>query len=234
MDNTTPETPETPLAEAPETTEAPENSIDVFKRRSLEFIDSIQSSFSYINANTIENIKKFVNDSDEILMKDTATVLYKYAINITDVTAKQKLKNNDFKFMNGIVLFNGMLHLDKFKSENKSTKKVLTIHLNNLLASSIHTVDLSIENMDIKGISETIENNTVLSNLVNTLTNKLTSGNVDIPSLLTSLLTNPEGAKDNPAFKEIFDVVEKDIQKIDPDSLQDMTSDLMKMLKMKK
>ena len=208
-----------------------EAKIDIFRRLSLEFVDSIQASFSYIN--NLDDVRKLINESDDTLMKSTANALYKYAMNITDVTSNQKLKNNDFKFMNNIILFNQMLHLNKFRSENKSTRKVIAIHLNNLLASSIHTVDLSIQNMDIKGISETIENNSVLSNLVNTLTEKLTSGNIDISSLLGTLLTNPEGAKDNPAFKEIFDVVEKDIQKIDPSSLQDMTSDLMKMLKMK-
>lgn len=212
-------------------TDPTKTSLDTFKRVSLEFIESIDASFGYINKESLETIKRLLDNTDENLMKDTASMLYKYAINITDITSKQKLKNNDFKFMNEIVLFQNTLHLNKFKSENKSTKKVLVIHLNNLLAASIHTIDLSIENMDIKGISETIENNTILSNLVNTLTEKLTSKNVDITSLLGSLLTNPERAKDNPAFKEIFDIVEKDIQKIDKDSLQDMTNDLMKMLK---
>ncbi len=204
-----------------------------FKSVSMEFVKSIKQSFEYIKPEVITELENLIDACDSELMESVGKILYKYAIQITGVTSNNKLKNSDFKFLENIVLFNGILDLSKFKAENKKTKKTIVIYLGNILASSAEYVDFSIDNIDIKGITNTIENNNVLSNLVNSVTKKITSGNIDVGSLLGTLMTNPEKAKDNVHFKEIFDIVERDIKHIDTDSLHNLTNDLVKMLNIK-
>lgn len=207
-----------------------------FQKSVAEFLDSLEKSFTYLNSDVLKDIRKHVQENPDVMV-ETGMTLFKYVQQLKHVMASKKLKNNDYKFLNDIKLFE-KLSLDQFKGENKKTKHSICSHLNNILATSLNHIDPKlvqesipfIESIDIERVKSTIDNNDILSNLVESVTEQIQRDNINPSELLMGMLSNPSSIH-NGKFKKIYDLIQNDVQKIDKGTLDTITKDFSNMFK---
>jgi hypothetical protein len=195
----------------------------------LEFINNIKRSFSYVQ---VDEMALLAQSDTKEFKQSVIDALYGYAAVMTRVS-NGKVKNNDFKFLNDITIMG--LSLSVFKGENKNTKRMIVSHLVNILAAGIQDKDIVVpagtlvpvptgsamkpSQDSLKELMSEIGKDNVLGTMIQDVSAKISSGQIDPNKLLATLLSNPSGAASDPAFKDIFDIVQRDVDKINPKSL---------------
>jgi hypothetical protein len=107
------------------------------------FIDEISLSFDYIEKQTIDNIKKYIEqirgdpDLFKTFVKNTLLHLKGFESEMSFVLfSKQKVRSNSYSFLSNIKLFgDDLLNFNVFDNENKNTKKSLIKYIYNIYMS---------------------------------------------------------------------------------------------------
>ena len=107
-----------------------------------DFANELDIAFEYID--NVQSIKEFISQMKsneqklDAFLKSVNSDLCPYEVTIGQVaTTNGKLRTRDFDFFEELVLFSGLLPFNKFKSENKNTKKVLVTYLYNMYMASV-------------------------------------------------------------------------------------------------
>ena len=175
--------------------------MDSFIKESRDFLTTLES-YSYFTRS--QEIKQVLESDWEVSMEDTSTTLGPHIKSIANVAlgSKSTLKNKDFKFMESIVLYSGMLRLDIFKNEPKKAKVEICKGIMRLYGSiKQHTVDPEV-------LGEISKNPTIMK-LADTVGESLKNTDIDPEEMLKAIVS---GGKLDPKYQKFVDSLESQIK----------------------
>ncbi len=179
--------------------------MEAFLTESRNFIKSLEA-YSYFTRS--QDILGLLESDGESSMQEAVKVLALNAKNITSVAlgSKSALKNKDFKFMESIVLYGGLLRLDVFKNEPKRAKVEMCKGLLKLYGS--------VKQIDSEALDEISKNPTIMK-LADSVGTTLKSTDIDPQEMLAALLSGkPLDAK----YQKFVESLEADIKDLKLDA----------------
>jgi hypothetical protein len=198
---------------------------DDLKNTLEKFFNEIELSFDYVSKETIHKLKCFLTKvkKDKNIYefaKNTNVILKGYEDKIAYIiTSKNKLKTSDFKFLEELCLFEGILEFKIFKDENKNTKKTIINYINNIyMAVSILEFGLEKTSKNFSEILDFVKN-------VNCLRNKKIENEIEDVEYVT------ENTSKKIDMNDILNSFTKDmnIKNIDFNNLQNITLDQLNL-----
>lgn len=138
---------------------SPESSELNFKEKILQvvktFTNELGLSFEYIkNTKELEAFYETIQKKESAFtrfVKNTVELLKPYEMCITNVVlTERKIKTSEYKFLEDLKLFDGLLDLSLFSNENKNTKKMLTKYLYSLYFSCFLHELTNFESMNLE------------------------------------------------------------------------------------
>ena len=215
----------------------------MLKESCIKFID-VLASFDYYKDAESKKVRDFINKASEKGELGTdLTSLLPFTKNILEITASNKVPSNvQVKFLDSVKLFGDTLCLRTFKSENRKTKKIIIKHLSNIIANLFSTTgtipkeleyilqnDEEIES-SVDSVLGMFQGNEELNGIVEKMTRKLTSGDMDPMQLLSSIMI---GDTDNSKIQELIGDVKEDFEKMDKTKLEGINESITKVLQNK-
>jgi hypothetical protein len=181
-----------------------------------QMIHEFDLVFDYIDKKVIKKLYTYISKirNDKIFQKEQMKTYIETMEAHKDILAKivvpnTKTKNQEFDFMNDIVLFDNILELKLFATENKNTKKTIVQYLYNMYMSCLF---IGLENMspdnEMTAFLETIQSRLPKQNQKQ---KRNINAQNNSNELFDSLLTNPD-------IMNIAQDISKDLQnqQIDP------------------
>lgn len=216
-----------------------------FKSNLQKFVGSLSTNFAYIPADTIAKLKMLEDQNEEEfteLMRGTYKTLKPYSRQIMHVvTSTKRLKLEDFKFLNKVVIF-GILNLSQFKGENKNTKKSIVQFLHEFFMSSIVVggnfeeelakLNLNGSQSDIMNSMQSLMGNKDLMSLATELTHDIQQQNIDPLTLLSSLMSGQKNECIDKLMKSVSDKLEDKVNngELDTNMLQQQAESMMSLV----
>lgn len=187
-----------------------------------QMIHEFDLVFDYIDKKVIKKLYTCLSKirSDKTFQREQMKKYIETMERHKDILAKivvpnTKTKNQDFDFMKDIVLFDNILELKLFATENKNTKKTIVQYLYNMYMSCLF---IGLENMspdnEMTAFLETIQAR--LPKQTETITRQKRK-DTDSNELFNSLLTNPD-------IMNIAQDISKDLQNQQLDPMTIMSS----------
>lgn len=208
--------------------------------KSIESFITVCKSFDYVPS--LENI--VIPEPDDMLND-----LKGHVLNFITIQTRPKLKNNDFKFLNDIVLFNGKLKLDVFKAENKNTKKSIVKYLSNIYLSTMPlskksssqdlVLFMTMSNLHkipkeeastsglglgagITDLNKILNDNPEVSNIAKKIMNQFQEEKINPMNLLTEMNSGNSDTLNN-----LVESIKSDMENLDKSKLEDTSKQLM-------
>lgn len=109
-----------------------------------KFMNEIELTMDYLDKNTVSSVRKYMEEVDKNEDKFKQFVEYTnlhlktFEVQISAVLfSNKKIKSNYYAFLNGVSLFNNILHFRVFENESKNTKKDLIKYLYSMYMSCV-------------------------------------------------------------------------------------------------
>lgn len=214
-----------------------------------QMIAEFELVFEYVSSETINKLKMYndkLNQDQEFCKMEQKLIsdcLKPFEPQLLDITmSNKKFKSKDFDFMNGLIIFDGILSMELFNDENKNTKKALVNYLYTLyMTCSISQISDTAGNFTQEletfirntqkytqqiesqqrpkrqiqpqpNVFDTLFQNKDIMNMASDISKDLQNQKVDPMTLMSSLLSGKPNAQLNNLVQNITSKLETKIQ----------------------
>jgi hypothetical protein len=134
-----------------------------------DFTNELELLFEYVDKSTIQKMEEFreglsAQASLDKFASETVRNVKDHEAEMTYVMfSKHKLKSQDFKWLDNIVLCDNLIRFDVFKNENKNTKKSIVQYVYNMYMSctmlQLNSTEFSMEGLtsEVNGFVENMQ-----------------------------------------------------------------------------